>query len=703
MGRLLFMAEEPVFRRNVWANGWLASALLLCLGSIALAAKPAYDPGPETVLLGAARAPETLASRGRWRVEPGSISLEGGERGFWLAGGAGAHFGHGVLRARFKVDTSPRIDLLLRARSSRSGGRIQQALGLRVRGKFAWLIGTQRGRSIQLSKKVLLADLQGGDLEILASALGPVLVSELVEAGTARPLASTSAVWPAAAGWEGAVGLADVSGGSLLELATRQACDRSPGFQDLGMPIAAFVRAGFEAPAGQAIELERLGGPARRVLRTDLFGLERLACQAADRSPFVRVLTTLPWKYRDLDYLQRRGGEPARDEQGFALARHYKDPRMVEAILRGLARAHPKDCLLERIGRSHQGRPIWALAIGRGLAAGGKALQRPAVLLNGAHHGDEIVSVDVVLDAAQHLLAHEGDPRVRRWLDELVVWAVPLVNPDGLAFFMEQSSAAGRKNGRDLDGDGKRGPEEGVDLNRNYPFRWDALPKLARQSLRHHRGPSPGSEPETRAMMALARREHFAASISYHMGCVSVLVPYTIEGVPQPEPDEAWAVAEQITAGLKHPQGKLGLRRQLFPVSGTDQDWLRYRFGTLALLVEAATWPPPLETAERVELLEALRLVWMRLLDRLLDGPAVSGTVRDRKGRPQKARVRVLEIERRAGERWTSRPRDGHFDRFLPAPGSYTLEIRPRRGKPHIEPIQVGRERVKVEIVLPDR
>jgi g-D-glutamyl-meso-diaminopimelate peptidase len=43
-----------------------------------------------------------------------------------------------------------------------------------------------------------------------------------------------------------------------------------------------------------------------------------------------------------------------------------------------------------------------------------------------------------------------------------------------------------------------------VDLNRNYDALWEDYNGINRPSLRNYKGPSPESEPETRAMVALA-------------------------------------------------------------------------------------------------------------------------------------------------------------------------------------------------------
>ena len=378
----------------------------------------------------------------------------------------------------------------------------------------------------------------------------------------------------------------------------------------------------------------------------------------------------------------------------------------VEYILDDYHRRYPEKTELVTLGTTHQGRPIRALLIAdRPSAARG----RPAVLLNGAHHGDEPLSAAIVLDAVDTLLARpESDPRTGRFLSELAIWCVPMVNPDGFAQFMVDFGA-GRKNGRETRKPGGRVPlnAKGVDLNRNYPFRWGAHNEAGSSkdpNRRSYRGPAPASEPETRAMIALSDREHFVASISYHIGTVALLVPYTIDGVLNPKPNEAWLVAQEISLKMPKINGRpVWVRKNLYTVDGTDQDYHRFAHGTLALLLESAarSW----ESREMKEkAIDAIRPSWGALFERYLDGPSVEGHVRDEAGRPVSADVQIGEVSTRAGEKWRSRCSDGFFGRYLPAFGKFTVRVSPPGGGPAIEKtveVAPGKGRATADIVVP--
>ena len=126
------------------------------------------------------------------------------------------------------------------------------------------------------------------------------------------------------------------------------------------------------------------------------------------------------------------------------------------------------------IGRSVLGRPITAIVRG-------SARARRTILVVGCIHGNECAGLAIVAALARAPVA----PGVRLWL-------VPQLNPDGTA-------AGTRQNAH------------GVDLNRNFPYRWQPISDPIYDS-----GPRPRSEPETRVAMRLVLRIRPAVSIFYH-------------------------------------------------------------------------------------------------------------------------------------------------------------------------------------------
>ena len=105
---------------------------------------------------------------------------------------------------------------------------------------------------------------------------------------------------------------------------------------------------------------------------------------------------------------------------------------------------------------------------------------------------------------------------------------MPVANPDGYDFTFTPGSRLWRKNLRDNNGDGVITAGDGVDLNRNFAYKWnqDNEGSSHRPASETYRGPAPNSEPETRAMDGLLRAVRFEAQINYHSAAELLLYPF---------------------------------------------------------------------------------------------------------------------------------------------------------------------------------
>ena len=126
------------------------------------------------------------------------------------------------------------------------------------------------------------------------------------------------------------------------------------------------------------------------------------------------------------------------------------------------------------IGRSVLGRPIMALVLGSNRAP-------RKLLVVGCIHGNECAGLAIV-SALERLPVPAG----------VQLWLVPEMNPDGTAADTRQNA-------------------HGVDLNRNFPYRWQPI-----SDPTYYSGPRPLSEPESRAALNLILRLKPAVTIWYH-------------------------------------------------------------------------------------------------------------------------------------------------------------------------------------------
>lgn len=673
---------------------------------------PGFDAARERVILGGVPGTSNYEpvpqarSSGTWREDQHALAFDGpevGREGVWLAG---EPLADGLVRLRVELGGKVDMSLLVRAGWDPAVA-LKTGYGVSLAGDRLRLDRWDHGMAVPLTPAVKVAGL-GGKLrrvEVVVLLIGPQISAQVYDGGSFELLASVSGrdeAYPA-----GQVGVragpkqarehrftllaamaialpgapAQVQGpyGSLRWLFVDP--------RDRGR-VPPELRGKIVEPVpveGVASELALALGPSEAEM------LRRAGARiVAERGD-------LPWAATDPEFRAAAGRPPERTPTGFRVDASYKDPALVEGLLRAYAERFPGSAALRQIGASHDERPLWALKISDEPE---RDEDEPAVLINGAHHGSELLSIEYALDAAAHLL--EG-AEMRRAVAGLEIWVVPLVNPDGNFNYMHRSRASGRKNGRDNDGDGAHSSWDGVDLNRNYPFQWGALGELGSRSLYsdgRYRGPSPASEPETGAMMRLAAERRFVAAISFHTLATAILSPYMIEGVAMPAVDDAWAFAEGLAAAApSQPNGRpYRVKRRLYAVDGTDQDWHRFTYGTLAYIVEGSHHNPR-EPELRRAAVAATRPVWTALLEQVLTGPAIVGHVRDTTGAPVEAEVVVEELAPVSGEHWTSRPRDGRFDRVLPGPGRYTL--RARVGEcPAVRRTVEARPRVSVELVV---
>ncbi len=89
-------------------------------------------------------------------------------------------------------------------------------------------------------------------------------------------------------------------------------------------------------------------------------------------------------------------------------------------------------------------------------------------------HAREWITPEMTRRLMHHYLdRYRTDRRIKRIVDTTELWFVLSANPDGYDHtFADDANRLWRKNLRDVDGDGKIGSGDGVDLNRNFPYKW---------------------------------------------------------------------------------------------------------------------------------------------------------------------------------------------------------------------------------------
>lgn len=177
------------------------------------------------------------------------------------------------------------------------------------------------------------------------------------------------------------------------------------------------------------------------------------------------------------------GGSGGSDE----LSYQYHTPEEVNIFLEEIAENYPLIAKVEYVGTSESGREINALIISD---SPGTLEGEPAVRLTGGIHGNEMMSVELLIRFIEYLTyGYSRDPEIKDLVDSRYICIIPVLNPDGLA----------RK---------RRYNDNNIDLNRNFNSTGASLQK------------------ETEAIQTFSASKQFCLSITYHTGAVLVNMPF---------------------------------------------------------------------------------------------------------------------------------------------------------------------------------
>lgn len=190
--------------------------------------------------------------------------------------------------------------------------------------------------------------------------------------------------------------------------------------------------------------------------------------------------------------------------------------------LNKLAQEFPGITKLFSIGKSFEGRDIMGIRICGDMA---NASQKAAVAFMGGHHSREHLSVEMPLRLARFLLEKykAGNDRIVHLVNSRDIQIVPAVNPDGLEFDISTGQYQMWRKNRRTNRDGTYG----VDLNRNYGFKWGTGGSSTSTTSEVYMGPSAFSEPETQAVKNwIETNKNISTLLTYHTYSELILYPW---------------------------------------------------------------------------------------------------------------------------------------------------------------------------------
>lgn len=261
----------------------------------------------------------------------------------------------------------------------------------------------------------------------------------------------------------------------------------------------------------------------------------------------------------------------------------FKKPEQVVSFLIDRELKYPHLASLEVIGKSTEGRDIYAIKLTARFVV--SPTPKPVLLIDAMHHAREVMTPEVALDIVDYLTKnYETDPDVRKWMNDYVIWVVPMLNPDGNNKVWN-SQSMWRKNTRN---------GHGVDINRNYDYDFGKCQgSSSSTSSDIYRGTAPASEPETQAITALATRIKPKFAISYHSFSEIVIYPFGCSPKKIPDADRTRyeGIGSDLAKKLVRDSGSGGYDpgtsyELLYNVDGGSIDWMYNTLKTYAFVIE---------------------------------------------------------------------------------------------------------------------
>jgi carboxypeptidase T len=210
---------------------------------------------------------------------------------------------------------------------------------------------------------------------------------------------------------------------------------------------------------------------------------------------------------------------------------NYKE--MTDALV-SLNKKYSAITRLFSVGKTVEGRDILAFHINTSLSRFNYDCKngycrrfvsgKPGILFVGNHHAREHVSAETPLMILEFLLnQYNKDQEVTRLLNTRDIYFIPMLNADGAEYdIVDGRYRYHRKNMR-RNSDGSIG----VDLNRNYGYKWGTGGSSTNPSSDVYMGPAPFSEPETQAIKKFVdERPNIKILLTFHTYSELILYPW---------------------------------------------------------------------------------------------------------------------------------------------------------------------------------
>ena len=252
------------------------------------------------------------------------------------------------------------------------------------------------------------------------------------------------------------------------------------------------------------------------------------------------------------------------------------------------------------IGKSVNQLPLYLIRLGCGPRK---------IHVNGSHHGNEWLTSYILMESIEKLCEaykHKqsiNDVDIKDLLECVTFDFVPMVNPDGVMLAIEGTrseyftQAHLKWNEYAYDFSRWKANARGVDLNRNYDAGFKAyqmLSKLEKPAYAYYQGPFPESEPESKALADLTRKQNYDLVLAYHTQ--GEVIYWTYDNMDVASSKEYAKMFEKASQyALEEPEP--------LAVSGGYKDWFIKMFHKPGFTIECGLGVNPISVHQSEEIL----------------------------------------------------------------------------------------------------
>jgi len=240
----------------------------------------------------------------------------------------------------------------------------------------------------------------------------------------------------------------------------------------------------------------------------------------------------------------------------------------------------------EIIGQSYEGRNISVVKI----SVENEVENKPAIMINSCQHAREWISPMATIYLIESLSQHfDNDDDINMMLNEVDIYIVPVVNPDGYVYTWEKDRWWRKNRQTNSNNDCV-----GTDLNRNWNFDWNGNESTSEDPCSQiYVGLAPFSATETSVLSQyMSSIPNLVSHIDVHSYSALIVGPWSSSDEPTEDNDDFFCLGTHMQSAVSNTNnypyifGIGTVNNLLYLISGGMVDWVYSNFSALSFLYE---------------------------------------------------------------------------------------------------------------------